>query len=101
MLELYKSLIALRQSEPSLLYGHYSTVHADHQMIAYVRHAEGHDRFLIILNFTHKPCYFKSQHEIYAGVIALASAPDLVGQPMHYSIALHGDEGVIIRLENK
>jgi len=101
MLELYKALIALRQSEPSLLYGHYINIYADHQMIAYIRHAEGYDRFLIILNFTHKPCYFKSQHEIYSGVIALASAPDLIGQPMHYSIPLHGDEGVIIRLENK
>ncbi|MGN6646015.1 MAG: alpha-amylase family glycosyl hydrolase [Cytophaga sp.] len=100
MLSLYKELIALRQSEASLLYGHYIPVYTDQQMIAYIRHAEGNDRFLVILNFTHKPCYFKSPHEIYNGTIVLSSSPDLVGQSMHYAIALYGDEGVIIRLEN-
>ncbi|MBC7450724.1 MAG: alpha-amylase, partial [Cytophagales bacterium] len=98
MFSLYKALIHLRQSEPSLVYGHYIPVFSDHQMIAYIRSAEGHDRFLIVLNLTHKPCYFNTQKEQYTGIIECSASPDLKGQAISGSINLSGDEGVIIRL---
>ncbi len=100
MLILYQGLIKLRQSEPSLLYGHYIPVYTDHQMIAYIRGTEGHDRFLIMLNFTHRPCYFRTEQDIYTGTIELATSPDLVGHKMNKTIELHGDEGIIIRLKD-
>src|SRR5690606_34811901 len=46
MLTLYHKLIALRQSEPSLMVGDYKPVFSNNQFIAYIRHAEGNPRFL-------------------------------------------------------
>lgn len=98
MLSLYKDLIQLRQSEPSLITGDYIPVFSDHQMIAYIRSAEGNDRFLIVLNLTHRPCYFNPKKETYTGIIECATSPDLKGQAVSGRINLSGDEGIVVRL---
>jgi alpha-glucosidase len=99
MLVLYKRLIELRQSEPALMVGHYVPVHADQQMIAYMRTAEGHDSFLIALNLSHKPSYFTAKHISIKGTIEIATAPGMEGMRIENVINLYGDDGIIIRLD--
>lgn len=95
MLTLYKKLIAIRKTEPALETGSYTSVHADNQMIAYIRKNEGSPGFLIVLNLTHRPCYFKSN---FSGVIEIATSPELEGSTVSGTISLDGDEGILIKL---
>jgi alpha-glucosidase len=97
MLTYYKKLIKLRQQEPALKTGSYSPVYSDKQIISYVREC-GKNRFLIVLNLSHRPCYFKPAHFKFSGTIELASIPELEGKTLSDCVNLAGDEGVIIRL---
>lgn len=99
MLSLHKRLIALRQQELSLMVGDYIPVYADNQLISFIRQAEGSPRFLIILNLSHRPAYFKTKDPSHRGVVELATYPELEGQTVGGTINLGGDEGVIIRLD--
>jgi alpha-glucosidase len=96
---LYKSLIELRQQEPSLMTGAYRPVYSDHQMIAYIRQAEGHDGFLIVLNLTHRPCYFAPHTIQFKGSIVMDTFPEQLNASMQDKIDLSGDEGLVVRLE--
>ncbi|GAB3925930.1 alpha-amylase family glycosyl hydrolase [Larkinella terrae] len=99
MLTLHRRLIGLRQREPSLMVGNYVPVFADTQLIAYLRQAEGHPRFLIILNLSHRPAYFKAKDPSLRGVVEVATFPEREGQTVGDSIQLGGDEGLVIRLD--
>lgn len=99
MLLLYHRLIELRQTEPSLMTGEYRPIQADRQMIAYMRQSEGHSRFLVLLNLSHRPCYFSTSRFPLKGRIEIATMPELEGQRVEDSICLSGDEGIIVRLE--
>ncbi len=99
MLALYHNLIKLRQREPALNAGNYTPVYSDSQMIAYLRESEVSDSFLILLNLTHRPCYFTPPHFAFAGDVVLASSAELEGQYVENTISLEGDEGVIIRVK--
>ena len=99
ILNLYKRLIELRQQEPSLIYGNYRPLHADNQIIAYMRCTEDHSAFLIVLNLTHRPCYFKPSRRDLKGKIILATVPELEEMEFNDHIHLAGDEGIIVRLE--
>ncbi|GAB3903171.1 alpha-amylase family glycosyl hydrolase [Larkinella knui] len=99
MLSLYKRLIALRQQEPSLMTGEYLPVYSDTQLIAYIRQAAGHARFLVVLNLSHRPGYFKSQDPSLTGVVEIATFPELEGHEVGEAINLGGDEGIIVRLD--
>ncbi len=94
MLTFYRRLIHLRQSEKSLCEGAYSPVYADVQAIAFRRKAEGSDSFLIILNLTHRPFYYK--HPV-KGTIVLATGPELENTKVDGTINLSGDEGIVVR----
>jgi len=96
---LYRRLIRLRQQEPSLNNGAYRPVYSDTQQIAYIREAEGHPAFLIVLNLTHRPCYFTPASIRFKGVIVLNIFPELEQSPVENSIDLSGDEGLVVRLE--
>jgi len=98
-LTLYKKLIALRQSEPSLHSGNYIPVGNTNQWLAYKRQYAGHKSFLIVLNFTHRPCYFYPEGELRGHIVA-ATSPQAEGGPFNSGIDLNGDEGVIIELYN-
>ncbi|HTI89793.1 MAG TPA: alpha-amylase family glycosyl hydrolase [Puia sp.] len=98
-LALYKTLIELRQSEPSLMTGDYRPVFSDHQIIAYIRQAEGHPGFLIVLNLTHRPCYFSPGTIKFKGTILLDTFPEQVGACVKDRINLSGDEGLVIKLD--
>jgi len=96
---LYRRLIQLRQREPSLNTGAYRPVYSDTQLIAYIRRAEGHPAFLIVLNLTHRPCYFTPSSIRFKGTIVLDIFPELEHCPVENSIDLSGDEGLIVRLD--
>jgi alpha-glucosidase len=98
MLSFYKKLIGLRQSEASLMAGLYIPVYSDHQGMAYERRAEGSAAFLVVLNFTHRPFYFKYPVK---GSIVLSTSRELEGYEIDGKLNLSGDEGVIIRVEEK
>jgi alpha-glucosidase len=100
MLWLYKRLIELRQSEPALSVGSYKPVYADDKIIAYTREA-GDTRFLIVLNLTHKPAYFKLEGFSFSGTVEISSFPELDGIIVMDTINLDGDVGLIIRLKDK
>jgi alpha-glucosidase len=97
-LSLYKQLIALRQSEPSLLYGAYDQIYADHQLLAYTRKFEGYDGFLIVLNFSNESTTFNTSPEL-EGTIVISNS----GFPYKWKqglSALAPDEGLVIRLNS-
>lgn len=98
-LSLYKRLIGLRQSEPSLMVGNYKPVYSDHQALAYIREAPCKKPFLIVLNLTHKPCYIKIQHLKIKGRVILAVSEELEGMEITETIQLPGDEGIIAGLD--
>lgn len=100
MLALYKRLIRLRQQELSLTAGEHIHVHATDQVMAYIRHAKGHDRFLIVLNLSHRPCNFTAEHTSCSGRVEVATDPELEGTVTNSVISLGGDEGMVIRLQN-
>jgi len=98
MLSLYRLLIRLRRQEPSLATGRYTHVYADQQMIAYTRTEKGHPAFLVVLNLTHRPCYFRQEHFPFKGVVEIATIPETEGNVVTNTISLDGDEGMVIRL---
>lgn len=100
MLILYRRLIQLRRLEPALNIGRYIPVLADDQAISYIREIEGEEisRFLIILNLSHRPYYFKGGQTPLNGRIEVSTSPELEGLIMEGTIGLSGDEAVIIRL---
>ena len=96
---LYRRLIQWRQREPSLNTGSYRPVYYDQLMIAYIREAPGQTAFLIVLNLTHRPCYFIPATIRFKGVIVVDILPELEQVTVENSIDLSGDEGLIVRLE--
>lgn len=100
MLNLYKKMIALRNSEPALQTGSYKPIFADQQAIAYQREQEGYDSFLIVLNLTHKPCYIPNPGGA-EGEVVVATTPELEGMQLSATICLSGDEGIVVRLKKQ
>ncbi|TDB63729.1 alpha-amylase family glycosyl hydrolase [Arundinibacter roseus] len=99
MLSFYKRLIALRQAEPSLMYGNYIPVYSDNQIFVYIRHQEGSDRLLVVLNLSHRPCYFNPPNLRIQGTVVLATHIEIEGSRVEDSLSLYGDEGMLIRLD--
>lgn len=99
MLSLYRRLMQLRQQEPSLLTGSYTRIHSDSRMIVFKRQAGDHDGFLVALNFSHSPCYYKSATD-WNGTVEIAAYPEAEGTLIGNTINLGGDEGIVIRLNN-
>ena len=79
--------------------GNYKPVHSDHQMIAYLRQAEGETGFLVVLNLTHRPCYFAPDAIHFKGIIVIDTFPEQEQQIVEDKIDLSGDEAVVVRLE--
>lgn len=98
MLQLYRRLIRLRQTEPALMSGEYKPVYADRQAIAYIRHREGENSFLVVLNLSHRPCYLKMKDTSIRGKVVLSASGELEGSAVYHAFHLAGDEGVIVQL---
>jgi alpha-glucosidase len=99
MLYFYRKLIEYRQNEDCLLTGDYMPVFSDHQMIAYIRKARDKSCLLIVLNLSHRPCYFRNTRITLRGKIEICTTPELEGSLVEDELNLGGDQGVIIRLE--
>lgn len=97
-LSLYRQLITLREKEESLFSGDYVPVFADRQLIVYCRQAVSSPGFMVLLNLSHRPCYFKSKTAI-SGIIEVATSPELQGLRVDGDISLSGDEAIIVRLD--
>jgi alpha-glucosidase len=98
-LTLYRRLIQLRQEQPSLMTGDYKPVYSDEQMIVYIRQAEGHPGFLMVLNFSHRPCYFAPRSIQFKGTILIDTIPEQEQQVIENTIDLSGDEALVVRLD--
>ncbi|MES2703892.1 MAG: alpha-amylase family glycosyl hydrolase [Bacteroidota bacterium] len=98
ILRLYNRLATLRQNEPALKTGSYKSVAVNRNGLAYIREANG-TRFLIALNFSHRPCRLQLHGQL-EGEIILATAPGLEGTAIDNTLYLGGDDGIIVRLAN-
>jgi alpha-glucosidase len=54
---------------------------------------------LIVLNLTHRPCYFSPGTIKFKGTILLDTFPEQVGACVKDRINLSGDEGLVIKLD--
>ncbi|MGN6641237.1 MAG: alpha-amylase family glycosyl hydrolase, partial [Mucilaginibacter sp.] len=99
ILTLYQKLIQLRNSEPALNIGNYIPVHSDIQAIAYIREIPGSSRFLVILNLSHRPYYFKSPQMPLKGRIEISTSPEMEGMIMQGTVDLYGNDAVVVRLD--
>jgi alpha-glucosidase len=99
LLRLYRTLLALREREAAFTAGDFAPVYADNQLLSYVREADGHPRFLIVLNLSHRPCHFKGNTEKYPGTIEVSTVPELEGNIVGDVIVLEADQGIVVRLD--
>ncbi|MHA4739088.1 alpha-amylase family glycosyl hydrolase [Dyadobacter sp. MSC1_007] len=97
MLSFYHRLLALRKSEPALHIGTYSPLYSDNQIIAYFRQYEN-DRFLIVLNLSHRPAYLTPRQDFHEGKIALSTEYERIRIKTGPDITLNGDEALVIRV---
>ena len=98
MLALYRRLLALRRSELALAVGSYEPVEVAGDVLAYAREKDGR-RFLIVLNLGHDPITFGSEGPEIRGRLVLSTRMDRDGEKVEDSLALRGDEGVILELD--
>ena len=98
MLSFYKKLLEIRKQETALQIGDYSPVYSDNQIFAYMR-SKNDTCFLIILNFSHRPCYFRPKQMNYKGQIIISTEAEREGHMVEGTITLSGDEGLIIRID--
>ncbi len=100
MLTLYRKLITLRQSAPALSVGDYVPAFSDTQVLAYERRHNGSKAYLIVLNLSHRPCYFRQEQHAYTGTVVVATHPELEGMRVDGTLTLGGDEGLVVELDN-
>ncbi|KAB8140026.1 DUF3459 domain-containing protein [Chloroflexia bacterium SDU3-3] len=94
LLALYRSLIALRRQEPTLVEGTYATAQRDEQVLAYWRVGE-RGRLLVALNMGGLPASLALPRGT-TGRILLSTALDRAGDAVAEIVHLRGDEGLII-----
>jgi alpha-glucosidase len=100
MLSFYRKLIDHRKKSAALSVGSYSPVYSDAQLMSYLR--QDHDEtFLVILNLSHRPAYFRPQNASYKGVITLSTDEERTGMHVQDVISLAGDEGLLIRIDDE
>jgi len=95
LLNLYRRLIALRQSEPALMVGSYTALPAEGDVIAYLREHEGR-RFLVVLNLGPEAAMLNTAEN---GRVAVCTDVAREGEAVAGEVALRGNEGMVVRLE--
>jgi alpha-glucosidase len=95
ILNLYKALIRLRKQRPQLVAGSYVPIVAEGDLLLYRREAEG-AAILVALNLGAEPVSLTSDAIGLTGEILLSSHMDRVAEPVHGSLDLRGNEGVVI-----
>jgi alpha-glucosidase len=97
MLTLYRRLIAHRGVTPALAVGAYTALEAYADVLAYVRTYAG-QQCLVVLNLGAQPNSFTSDQVQLQGHVALSTHLDRVNEDIRGTVALRGDEGVIVTL---
>jgi alpha-glucosidase len=97
MLTLYHRLIHLRRALPALAVGAYTPLEASADVLAYGRTGAG-QRLLVVLNLGSQPQQFAAGQATAHGRVVLSTHLDRTSEAMHGTLALRGDEGVIIEL---
>ena len=95
---LYRRLIALRRSRPSLNCGTYRAIAAEGDLLLFTR-SHGSDRILVALNLGAEPVRVCLPKRPLKGRLVLSCFADREGEAFDGSIDLRGDEGVIFELE--
>ena len=96
ILSLYRRLMALRRAEPALAIGAYVPLHAEGNVIAYLREGFGR-RFLVVLNLAGAPASLGMPAGQRARLI-LTTYLDRDGLESANPLQLRPDEGVILDL---
>ena len=100
MLALYRQLIALRRSETALETGTFALVDAPPEVLAYERRA-GDGAFLVALNLGAQRRCVPLPGSRAGGLIALSTHLDRADQRLGGGLELRGNEGAIVKLENR
>jgi alpha-glucosidase len=95
---LYRRLIALRQSEPSLMVGSYKAVPADGDLIAYIR-SDHEKRFLVVLNLGAEDTSFEMPAEGQLGRVVLGTDRAREGTEVFEELRVRGNEGLVLALD--
>ena len=98
MLDLYRRLIALRQRTPALVLGSYRRVATEGEVLVFVRQL-GDESVLVALNFGSGVATVDIGQKGPLGRILLSSGGGREGEQVAGSLALHGDEGLVIAPE--
>lgn len=99
-LALYKALLRLRKTEPSLSSGNYHTVFASDQVLAFERKLHGHSAFLIILNLGNSPAA-ANLGKSWSGTIEISTTARKDGEFFNaQELILEADEGIVIKLKS-
>ena len=94
LLTLYRKLLALRSSSPTLIAGDLEIILQEHPLLAY-RRSDPKADFLVVLNLESQPQSYRLN---LAGRILLSTHLDRDDEPVHDDIDLRDGEGVVVRL---
>ena len=94
LLHLYRSLLALRRSEPALCVGSHRTVAVTEDALAYER-VDGTRRFVVGLNLGRDSCELDLGAS--GGHVAVATHDDRAGRAVKRRVVLRRGEAVVIR----
>lgn len=98
-LNLYRRLIKLRQTEPSLREGNYRPIYADDQLLVYIRELKDFPAFLVICNFTHRPRFLQLPIKNFQGLVIFSTVAESEQQDLANEIQIHGDEAMLIKIK--
>jgi alpha-glucosidase len=99
MLNLYRTLTALRKAEPALNVGDYVSVDVMiEDVYAYTRTAPDADSFLIVLNFGEKLHFLNLSAIAPIGAIAVSTSMEATGEIELRKLMLSPNEGIVFRI---
>src|SRR4051812_33981077 len=94
---LYRALIALRKTHPTLQYGSYHPVAATGDLLLYTRELSA-NRILVALNLGADPAAVDCPSNAKSGRLLLSTHSDRRDEPFEHNLALRPSEGVIVQL---
>ena len=96
ILTFYRKLIRLRSTIPALAVGHYEAVDTGGDVLAY-RRVHGADTLAIILNLGREPESVDLGSAMEGGIILLSTLGSRDGEAVGPTLAVAGDEGLVVR----
>ena len=100
ILDLYRRVIALRKANPALSVGDYRPVSSDGSVLAYQR-VRGDQTFVTVLNLGPEPQTAELRSVMRAGRVAIATDAARDGEAVGPTIALAGNEGLVVELTER